>query len=541
MQKTKRDKKQLVMLLITSFLFVMAAAATMLSTYYMGQIVDRAVEGDLQGVLDMLLTAVGIMVLWFCIQMLSIYSHIRYVSNGTLSLSHGLMRNLLARSLPGFRKNNVSYYLNLLGTDMDIYRLDRLNSMPYLAREGSETLFAALMLLYINPWMCLAGVAMTVIPLIYSNFVSKITQKRKEAFSAASEEYTNTLKETMEGYESIRVENASSRFLSRFDHMAGKRQKAYSASKLVNTVSSRAAYAIGTILQLGSVALGGYLIVEGTLSTGMLIISITYIAAVSDGINNFIESLINIRSTKPVVNKLISEAEAPVPEEIKAAPAAPEGTAVAAPLIEYENVTFGFGERELFHGFSHTFKPGGCYAIVGESGGGKSTLLKLLLKYYDGYEGVIRLAGQDIRNLTENEIYAMVSVVSQTAFLFNTSLYENVTLYGGEPKEDSPEYQALLRDVNLTALAQRVGGAPLGDFGDNIFGGERQRICIARAMRRRPSVMIFDEPTTSLDPENVSIINEFIFRHKDITRIVISHDWSQEFLGRFDGVIRLGE
>ena len=99
----------------------------------------------------------------------------------------------------------------------------------------------------------------------------------------------------------------------------------------------------------------------------------------------------------------------------------------------------------------------------------------------------------------------------------------------------------MLRDVNLTALAARVGSAPLGDFGDNISGGERQRICIARAMRRKPRVMIFDEPTTGLDPENVAIINEFIFRHKDITRIVISHDWSREYLDRFDGVIRLGE
>ena len=101
------------------------------------------------------------------------------------------------------------------------------------------------------------------------------------------------------------------------------------------------------------------------------------------------------------------------------------------------------------------------------------------------------------------------------------------------------EDQALLEELNLTDLAKRVGEKPLGDFGDNISGGERQRICIARAMQKHASVMVFDEPTTGLDPENVKLIQEFIFRQKHITRIVITHDWSEDYLDRFDEVIRI--
>ncbi len=93
----------------------------------------------------------------------------------------------------------------------------------------------------------------------------------------------------------------------------------------------------------------------------------------------------------------------------------------------------------------------------------------------------------------------------------------------------------------LTALAQRVGNTPLGDFGDNISGGERQRINIARAMRRHPRIMVFDEPTTGLDPENVNLINEFIFDHTDMLRIVIGHNRDSEYLKRFDDVIHIGK
>lgn len=141
--------------------------------------------------------------------------------------------------------------------------------------------------------------------------------------------------------------------------------------------------------------------------------------------------------------------------------------------------------------------------------------------------------------MAESEILAQVSVVNQSAFLFNASLYENITMFGHTPAPDSDAYQALLEELNLTDLAKRVGEKPLGDFGDHISGGERQRICIARAMQKRAGVMIFDEPTTGLDPENVRLIQEFIFRQKHITRIVITHDWSKEYLDRFDEVIQV--
>ena len=114
-------------------------------------------------------------------------------------------------------------------------------------------------------------------------------------------------------------------------------------------------------------------------------------------------------------------------------------------------------------------------------------------------------------------------------------------MFGWFPNENSPEYNSLLEDLNLSTLAKQVAERPLGDFGDSISGGERQRICIARAFRSNKSVMIFDEPTTGLDPENAALISNFIFNRKEISRIVITHDWSTEYLSKFDGVIFVDE
>ena len=177
--------------------------------------------------------------------------------------------------------------------------------------------------------------------------------------------------------------------------------------------------------------------------------------------------------------------------------------------------------------------------MVGESGSGKSTMFKLLLKYFNNYEGNILLGGQNIKELSENEIYSKVGIITQTPYLFNATFYDNITLFSGNPKKDSEEYKSLLKDLNLTALAEQVGDVPLGDFGDNISGGERQRINIARTMLKKPEILIFDEPTTGLDPENAALIDNFIFNHKGITRIVISHNWAEDYLSRFDEIIKL--
>lgn len=133
----------------------------------------------------------------------------------------------------------------------------------------------------------------------------------------------------------------------------------------------------------------------------------------------------------------------------------------------------------------------------------------------------------------------MQAYCRRSYYLFNASLYDNITMFSGYPERDSAEYHQLLADLNLEELANQVGDQPLGDLGENLSGGERQRINIARALRMKKPIMVFDEPTTGLDPENTKLINELIFTHTEAMRIVITHDRREDYLARFDYVISI--
>lgn len=196
--------------------------------------------------------------------------------------------------------------------------------------------------------------------------------------------------------------------------------------------------------------------------------------------------------------------------------------------ITFDRVSFSYGSKnkdEAVSDVSFTARQGSLTAIVGESGGGKSTLAKLLVHYWDVKSGTIRIGGKDIRTLPLHYLMGLVSYVSQDTFLFNTTIGDNIRV--GNPQATDED---VVRAAKLAMCHDFISGfengydTRVGDAGDRLSGGEKQRITIARAILKDAPVIVLDEATAFTDPENEdciqSALNELI---RGKTVIVIAH------------------
>ena len=182
-------------------------------------------------------------------------------------------------------------------------------------------------------------------------------------------------------------------------------------------------------------------------------------------------------------------------------------------------------DNEVLHGINLTLKQGTTTALIGESGSGKSTLAKLLVHFYDLDSGSIKIGGQDITDMSIEALNNQISYVAQEQFLFNTSLYENILI--GRPTASREEVlDAAHRAQCDEFLARFPKGIDTmaGDSGKQLSGGERQRISLARAILKNAPVIVLDEATAFMDPENEEKMNAAIAEIvKDKTVIVIAH------------------
>ncbi|MGC6173067.1 ABC transporter ATP-binding protein [Lacrimispora sp. 38-1] len=203
--------------------------------------------------------------------------------------------------------------------------------------------------------------------------------------------------------------------------------------------------------------------------------------------------------------------------------------------VEFSNVTFGYGETEAVRDVNLCMKENTMTALVGESGSGKSTLAKLLIHYYDVKNGTIRIGGQDICRMSLKALNDLVSYVSQDNFLFNISLMENIRI--GKPDATDEEVMEAAKKAQCMEFISTLphGFDTLaGDCGNQLSGGEKQRITLARAILKDAPIVVLDEATAFSDPENEEKMEAVITKLvQNKTLLIIAH--------RLQSVIRAGQ
>lgn len=524
--------------LILSILFALLSTVSFyFITRNMGKVVDAAGAGNFGIIKESSLYALLFIVLWVFNSYLMLNSSNNFSNNVALSLNRDYCRAVFLMPTAIYDKKSNDYYINLMNEDLNILRRDYFLTLSHFASYVIQAIVFLVGLFLISPYFCALSLVFSLLPFFISKFVTKKLQALQMEVSKSNEEKFGGIKEIVFGSHPIKQSGNEETFINRYLRVLGKNLSTIKESNIKMNVFNQSMRGLGLLSQLVILSLGALLILKGTVTTGDLIMSMFFITSVSDAVGNAIETYNNIKSTKGVGDKFLNM--------LKSNEELPKGRVLALEAgkvkdgVSVNNFSFAFGDRDIFKNFSYELADGGAYAVIGESGSGKSTFARLLTKELDGYKGEVTVYGQDLNEISEKSLFESVAVVPQEAMIFKDSLFNNITMYDSSIKEDSDEYKDIIKKLNLEGLAKKEKEGTLDVL--QASGGEKERISIARAMIRKPKILILDEPTTGLDPDNAREVKRIITNLDGVLRLVITHDYDEEYLKKFDGVIFMNE
>jgi ATP-binding cassette subfamily B protein RaxB len=268
--------------------------------------------------------------------------------------------------------------------------------------------------------------------------------------------------------------------------------------------------------------LGAQRVLEATMTVGMLLAFVAYQSQFLDRVGSLIDTAVDLTMLRLHAERLADIAlTAPEPREVVL-----DARPVAAPArLEVRELRFRYGEHEpwVLDGLSFKIEPGESVAIVGASGCGKTTLLKILASLLEPTEGLVLVEGEPLARFGGARWRSMIGVVMQDDHLFAGSIADNICFFADRPDPLRIEACAKLAAVHDDILRMPMGyNSLIGDMGTVLSGGQKQRVLIARALYREPRLLLLDEATSHLDLAAEKAVNAAL-RSIDMTRIVIAH------------------
>ncbi len=447
-----------------------------------------------------------------------IFSHVS-AYNTLKNLRVSLQGKLEKQSLGNISELGTGRIKKIFTDDIDQIEILLAHAIP----EGIANVFIPLLiiiLMFVADWrMGLLSLVPLFVGLFAMGMMMKAGFEKMNAYYESAAKMNNTIIEYVNGMEVVKVFNKDGDSYKKFGEMVRGYRDFTIAWYKVCWPWMAAYSSILPCVALLIIPVGSAMVLSGTFTLDKLILVLCLSFAVGP---SFLKAL-NFAGKFPQLDYKITELE-----KLMEHPPLKEGTNGFKGVdhdVTFEDVRFAYAEKEVLHGISLTLKQGTTTALVGESGSGKSTLAKLLVHYYDLDGGSIKIGGQDITDMSLEALNDQVSFVSQEQFLFNTTLYDNILI--GKPDATKEQVMEAARRAQCEEFLERLPdgiNTMAGDGGKQLSGGERQRISLARAILKDAPIIVLDEATAFMDPENEEKLNAALDEiMKNKTVLVIAH------------------
>ena len=430
-----------------------------------------------------------------------------------------MVANLLNLDMDFFNEFRTGELISRTTNDIDRIRSIVSSMIPELTREFITIIGLLCVVIYQSPK--LAFFALVVMPVaIYP--ISRLAKRMKKISKQSQEktsDITSALSEIFTNIEIIKANNAQEYEHSRFVDENNKFFKLNLKSVKIEQLVSPLMETIGSVGVAAVIIIGGKDVIDGHINMGAffsfltaLFMLYTPLKRIVNIYNKMQDAIAASERTFFLMDKVsqIKDGEKELNEEIN--------------LIKFNDVRLSYGDKEVLKGINLEANKSEFIALVGSSGGGKSSLMNLLMRFYDVNGGEILINGINLKDIKIHSLRQNIGLVTQRVYIFNDTVAKNVA-YGREFNED-----AVINALKLANAYEFVSkldngiNTILNEFGTNLSGGQRQRIAIARALYQNPQILIFDEATSALDNESEKEITKAInnLRSKKII-FVIAH------------------
>ncbi|MGL5440725.1 MAG: ABC transporter ATP-binding protein [Filifactoraceae bacterium] len=449
-----------------------------------------------------------------------------------LSVSHkatfGVLKDVRLRMLDKMPKMPLGEIINVPSGNLKQIIVDQVESiektLAHLLPEMTSNLLGSLSifiyLLFLDWRMALLSLGSVPLGMFFMVFVMKNYPVQYEGSVKVSREMNSAIVEYINGIEVIKTFNQDKKSYAKYkDKVVANAKYFYEWMKSCQ-LSVSLSKNISPSTMITVLPLGWFFYIHGSLSAeifiSVIILSLGIACPLLETIN-FVDGLAKIGTIANSINLIL---------EGKEQNHSNKDANIKQYGIDLQDVKFGYEEeKEILHGVSLNINEGTTVAFVGSSGSGKSTLAKLIAGYWDINRGSIKIGGYNLKDIPLKQLYSLVAFVSQDNFLFNESIRENIRM--GNPSASDEEVEDIAKKSCCHDFIMKMEhgyNTVVGSSGSHVSGGERQRISIARAMLKNSPIVILDEATSYIDPENEVIIKKAISQLvQNKTVIIIAH------------------
>ncbi|MBL4709094.1 MAG: ABC transporter ATP-binding protein [Flavobacteriales bacterium] len=399
-----------------------------------------------------------------------------------------------------------------------------MNSLEMLFRDPIAIVLSLVFMISISPELTIFSFILLPISGIIIGRIGKSLKRTSSKLQIKMGELLSNVEETLTGLRIIKSFNAESQSNSRFGDINESYRKTMKRMFHKRDLASPMSEFLGSLVMVTLLWFGGSMVVdpEITFNGEDFIAYITMFSQLLNPAKSLSTAYYNIQKGAASTERI--DAIISADNNIKDAQNA-RSISEFNQSIEYKNLSFSYGDVDVLKNINLTVSKGKTVALVGQSGGGKSTMVDLLPRFYDPKEGGISIDGQDIRAYKIKDVRALMGVVSQQSILFNDTVINNIAL-----GVENPTMEAVVEAAKIANAHESIEKLPkgyetnIGDGGGKLSGGQRQRLSIARAVLKNPPIMILDEATSALDTESEKLVQDALYKlMKNRTSVVIAH------------------